>query len=81
MHPRLQGGYNGVEKNQVNLKFFVQFYPRNYHALEIQNLSMVEASVSKLHQLKVKLYAREAIFSKLIIKIKVRPAKTRNDWS
>ena len=55
MHPRLQGGYTGVEKTQVNLKFFVQFHPRNYHALEIQNLSMVEASVSKLHQLKVKL--------------------------
>ena len=54
-HPRLQGGVNGVEKKQDNLKFFVQFYPRNYHALEIQNLSMVEASVSKLHQLKVKL--------------------------
>ena len=55
MHPRLQGGYTGVEKNRVDLKFFVQFYPRNYHALEIQNLSMVEASISKLHQLKVKL--------------------------
>ena len=55
MHPRLQGGYNGVEKNQVNLKFFVQFYQRNYYALEIQNLNMEGASVSKLHQQKVKL--------------------------
>ena len=55
MHPRLQGGYTRVEKNRADLKFFVQFYPRNYFALAIQNLNMVGASVSKLHQLKVKL--------------------------